>query len=75
MRTLTNKVLVVGWVLIGMGIVTVIAGGQQKPYLMGGIEFFSSPLSFWFRVGLAVALVGFVLAGCGYRRMTHSEQR
>ena len=71
MRTLTNKVLVVGWVLIGMG----IAGGQQKPYLMGGIEFFSSPLSFWFRVGLAVALVGFVLAGCGYRRMTRSEQR
>ena len=71
MRTLTNKVLVVGWVLIVM----VIAGGQQKPYLMGGIEFFSSPLSFWFRVGLAVALVGFVLAGCGYRRMTHSEQR
>jgi hypothetical protein len=62
-----------GWLFAISGIITAVAGTRQKPLFMEAAEFLHSSLSFWFRLGMSVAFVGFVLMSVGYA--LHQEKK
>ena len=60
-------VLSVGWSLITVGVIVAAIGTRQRPALMTGSQFITTPLALWFKIGLGILLIGILIAAYGYR--------